>query len=197
MKLASLFAASALALAAAGASAATTIDFNAVPTGTYSSLTDGEATLTFTGGNGLFDITASGNPGWPIDGNALISFFQNPGNAPFKVAFASGAGSFTIGVGDYGADDDNTYLSAWDTEGNLLDSDYFHNPEGNYGGGFLTVSSSTSIAYVTFWDEEPYPGAVYWDNISYSPVVPEPETYALMIAGLAAVGFMARRRRQA
>ena len=34
-------------------------------------------------------------------------------------------------------------------------------------------------------------------NFSIVAAVPEPETYVLMLAGLGAVGFMNRRRRQA
>ncbi len=71
MKLAYLFTASALALAASGAGAAT-IDFNATPTGNYSSLTFGDATITYTGGTGTFDVTDA-SPGAPIDGRSIIS----------------------------------------------------------------------------------------------------------------------------
>lgn len=38
------------------------------------------------------------------------------------------------------------------------------------------------------------PGDAFFDNIELAPV-PEPSTYALLIAGLAGLGFVARRRR--
>ena len=39
-------------------------------------------------------------------------------------------------------------------------------------------------------------GAILDDVVVSTPAIPEPETYALMLAGLGAVGFVARRRRK-
>ncbi len=91
---------------------------------------------------------------------------------------------------------------------------------GTVGGGVYEFNSLTlglagmtfngegeSARYVTFTTDDPLDGIVSLSfgstsnafeasNFSVTPV-PEPETYALMLAGLGVVGFMARRRRAA
>ena len=59
-----------------------------------------------------------------------------------------------------------------------------------YGAGSTLVGNSFTFSYK---NEDYYLGAI---KIAAVPAVPEPQTYALMLAGMAAVGFMARRRRQ-
>ena len=186
----------AAAAIAAGSASAGVIDFESVATGTYSSVTDSGVTFTFTTGSGLFDV-GSASPGAPISGNNLISYFQNPGAGAFKATMAGGFSSFSIGMGDYNADDDEGHLEAYDASGGLLDSDSLLVSPATYGGGMMTVSSATPIAYVLFYETGSFAGAVYWDSAEFTAAVPEPQTWALMALGLAGLGAVARRRQRA
>jgi PEP-CTERM motif len=81
-----------------------------------------------------------------------------------------------------------TFTEASDVAGNVW---------GTFGFGFLASSSSMLLTI----DGVSLPAGnqfVGLDNVTVTPgtvgAVPEPETYALMLAGLAVVGSMARRR---
>ncbi len=193
------FALSVAALASSGVAKASLIDFESTPLGTYSSLSfnSGEAVLTFLGGDGLFDI-GTGSPGFPIDGRNAISFFTNPGPSPFQLDFFAATNYVQVGVGDFNTDVDNTFMDAFDSGGNLIGSASYVNPLETNGGGFLTIAAPANIAYVRFRDEEPFAGAVYWDNITYenrtNPEVPEPATLALFGLGLAFIGIGRRKK---
>jgi len=100
-----------------------------------------------------------------------------------------------------------TLLGAIDGSQNFLNS----NP-GNGVAGFTFVVSADERAYVngllssggsgtrlalesTITDFSGGPESYLIYNLGVAPI-PEPETYALMLAGLGAVGFMAKRRRK-
>lgn len=184
------------ALAAAMPASAVTIDFESVALGVTTSVTTQGVTFTFLDGTGEFRVEDA-SPGAPVSGHSLISFFENPGPGSFRASRVGGFSAFSIGCGDFGADDDTCQLSAFDAAGNLLDQDSYFVPAGVFGGGTLSVSSATPIAYVTFNEVGSFEGAIYWDNVEFreAGVVPEPQTYALMALGLAAVAAAARRRR--
>jgi len=101
-----------------------------------------------------------------------------------------------------------TFLGAIDGAQNFADS----NP-GNGVAGFTFVVSADEQAYVngllaaggagttlalesTITDFAGGPESFLIYNLSTAPI-PEPETYALMIAGLGLIGFVAHRRRKA
>jgi hypothetical protein len=188
-----------VALGTAGSAlAATVIDFESTPTGTYSSLVYGPVTISFLAGSGTFNVDNQ-TPGPPISQHNLISFFTNPGSGSFQATFTGGASSVSIGMGDYNADDDEGHLRAYDAANNLLASDIILVPASVNGGATLTVSSSTSIDRVEWNETGSFAGAVYWDNLTYvaAAPIPEPETYAMLALGLGFTGFVARRRRAA
>jgi hypothetical protein len=187
----SLFVAAAFA-APAGAA---TVDFNSLVGGIgYTTIIDGA--LTVTSSAPTFTVQDVGNALPLLGGNALLNINRGYGDT-FRLDVAGGATFLSLNFGDYGADADTGYLVGYDAAGNELDSDSQFIAENVYGGGFLSVQAASggpSIAYALFGSNGLYPSSVYVDNVTYAPAVPEPETYALLIAGLAGVSFVARRR---
>jgi hypothetical protein len=75
-----------------------------------------------------------------------------------------------------------------------------HNPGGDPAATFFEISST--LGGVSFDESLPVTGGPFggYNDLSFTlaltAAVPEPSTYALMLAGLGFVGFIANRRRK-
>ena len=73
--------------------------------------------------------------------------------------------------------------------GRIDSGDYFV-----IGTSFSGVATASGTLNLFYWDSNNFDNTGSID-VAVTGAVPEPQTYALMLAGLGAIGFVARRRR--
>jgi hypothetical protein len=144
-------------------------------------------------------VEQGGLPTLLVGDTPMLSFmakgFQgDTGNAGFSLRYLTSTGAIVYNsgfVGFGGSINPNTYTKV----------EFTGAPVGQAGlAAFLEISNN--IGPVSFGCGEGgkfpcAPGNVFVDDVSLTVAVPEPSTYALMLAGLAGVGLLAKRRRQA
>ncbi|PHU99909.1 hypothetical protein CSQ88_19880 [Iodobacter sp. BJB302] len=186
----SFFFASALLLTLSFGAQANTIDFD---TGSADELVD-----SFYSGLRFSEARFAENYGQPGSSGTLgiISSqgYQWDANNPISVYFKYGISNFSIGVLDLGVN--GFTINAYDENKHLLGS------ETKYGTGtgedfydIVSVSYSDITSIEMYQVGSTFGDGIILDNMSYIPEpIPEPETYALMGLGLAAL--LARRHYQ-
>ena len=188
MRLASSFAALAglAALAAAGVANAANFDVQAYANS--SSGGTGLETINLTAGQ---SFSVSVNPTDLWNAGALPRWSNADGLSGNLFATGSDDSSEAFGtlIGqNFGLYNQGNLSAAYGTlVGQIGSGDFFV-----VGTQYAGSAATSGVLKLYYWDSN------FGDNTQYVSAnvaaVPEPETYALMLAGLAAVGFMARRR---
>ena len=129
----------------------------------------------------------------PASGQALL---LQPYGALFS--FSSAQSSISMVGNDFGganpADNEEVYLTVFDGSGAVLGSTSARNAYSEPNLQPISISA-TGIRYAAFTFSNDL-GYYSVDNVM-TAAVPEPETYAMLLAGLGVMGAFARRRKQA
>lgn len=131
----------------------------------------------------------------PSDGYVMEAIVDDPSDQVTisfggREMFAFGANWNLRGPGGPGSNITLNLISG----GTYTFVDYVPNTEGSGFHGFVSDTAFTSVVLSegTGCCQETF----QMDNLKYAQAVPEPETYAMLIAGLGLMGFVARRRKQ-
>lgn len=168
------------------------IDFDGAPGGTYTTYSEGGATVFALGGGNLTSDNFGNTP------NGTRGVASIPGaNGDFPVMgaiFAEHQKWVSIDLGDFDGDADTLFLNAFDDSNTLIASDIDFIP-GDFIGMVTLDVHVTGIRSVLFGATNPAlsGSSVYADNLMF---MPEPGTLAIFGLGLVGLGI-ARRRRSA
>lgn len=183
-------AAAALFAAAPAFAAVTTIDFTGAA-GSYTSFSQGGATIT---NGGTFTAEA-------VPGGSTGILSQGSPRPEYRVDFSSVSSFVSVDLGDFNADADLAFLEAFSA--------------GNVSLGFTSLALSgadssmhtlsltaAGISYAIFGGRSPSlnGSSLFADNVSFdlgrvNGAVPEPSTWAMLLVGFGLVGSALRRRR--
>jgi hypothetical protein len=122
-----------------------------------------------------------------VEGDSLSFGSFAPG------VFAAGMNLFNTDVAGEFLRTGRITLTATDTEGSSSATIRGRQMSTASFLGFISTTEITSLEVTSFARRADVWPAV--NNLSLASAVPEPETYLMMLAGIAAVGFVARRRR--
>ena len=187
-----LTAATMVAIAAPATAMIVSIDFD---TGT-----DGNAIGGFYAGQGVTFANAEFTSNFGLAGSsgdlgvrAPGTYAFGPGNA-VTGTFSSAVSSVTVRGIDVGAA--GIRLAAFDAFNNPLGSTTAFGPGIGVGYFFDVTITTAGIRSFAFSQDNPCCGdGVLFDNFSFTNGVPEPDSWALLIAGFGLTGATIRRRR--
>jgi hypothetical protein len=144
----------------------------------------GTITFTYLGAESAFDdkffLTVNGTHLYESDGvgSSVSAFIGTTGAVDFK--FEGDTGKFAVNGG------------TWDT-GTSIGRIAATTVDSGAGAGtydfIIGYDDSAGRSHTGDWDD-------FVVGVKFTSAVPEPETYAMLLAGLGLMGFVARRRRQ-
>lgn len=184
------FSAALLAGAAGLPASAATIDLSSAPA-SFTSYTEAGATLTnvANSSNTVTDFSPNGTSSWFADGSP---------RPEFRADFSSAASFVSVDLGDFNQDQDTLFLEIFN--GSDASLGFTSLLIGGADQTMHTLSlSGAGIAYAIFGARAPAGdgNSIFADNITFTlggGPIPEPGTWAMLIAGFGVVGAAMRRR---